>query len=125
MLFLFDKYVHTATVALSVSLFLLRYGWLCVRSPRRHQRWVRILPHLNDTLLLLSGVLLMIWTRDYPFTLRGAWLTEKLFGVTIYIILGFLALGRGSRSHQIRWFAFLLALYIIIKLATTQIPLLG
>ncbi|MDU7821278.1 MAG: SirB2 family protein, partial [Klebsiella sp.] len=62
-------------------------------------------------------------------TEEGTWLTEKLFGVIIYIALGFIALGRHrQRSQQSRFVAFLLALvvlFIIIQLAITRTPLLG
>ncbi|WP_058912996.1 invasion regulator SirB2 [Entomohabitans teleogrylli] len=122
------KHLHILTVVISVTLFVLRYWWQYRASPMAAKRWVRIVPHVNDTLLLLSGAALMVITRFWPFTPQGAWLTEKLFGVIIYIVLGFIALGRRPRSQQVRWVAFLLGLvvlYIIIKLATTKIPLLG
>ncbi|MEA1065185.1 invasion regulator SirB2 [Apirhabdus apintestini] len=122
------KHLHILTVVISVSLFVLRYWWQYRASPVGQKRWVRIVPHINDTVLLLSGAALMTIARFWPFTPQGAWLTEKLFGVIIYIVLGFIALGRRPRSQQIRWFAFLLGLvvlYVIIKLATTKIPLLG
>lgn len=122
------KHVHILTAFLSVSLFILRYWWQYRGSAMSTKRWVRIVPHVNDTLLLVTGVALMMITHFYPFTPQGAWLTEKLFGVIIYIVLGFIALGRRPRSQQVRWIAFLLGLvviYIVIKLATTKIPLLG
>lgn len=122
------KHLHILTVFISVSLFVLRYWWQYRESTMSNKRWVRIVPHVNDTVLLVSGVALVMITHFYPFTPQGAWLTEKLFGVIIYIVLGFIVLGKRPRSQQIRWFAFLLALvvlYIIIKLATTKIPLLG
>lgn len=122
------KHLHILTVAISVSLFILRYWWQYRGSAMLNKRWVRIVPHINDTILLASGVALVMITHFYPFTPQGTWLTEKLFGVIIYIVLGFIVLGRRPRSQQIRWLAFLLALvvlYIIIKLATTKIPLLG
>lgn len=122
------KHFHILTVIISVSLFVLRYWWQYRDSAMSNKRWVRIVPHVNDTLLLVSGAALVMITHFYPFTPQGAWLTEKLFGVIIYIVLGFIVLGKRPRSQQIRWFAFLLALvvlYIIIKLATTKIPLLG
>lgn len=121
-------YVHWVTLGISVGLFVLRYWWLHTGSPIMHKGWVRIVPHVNDTVLLLSGCSLMLMLRVWPFTAQGLWLTEKLFGVIIYIALGFIALGRGSRNPQIRWFAFLLALvvlYVIFRVATTQVPLLG
>ncbi|WP_334140955.1 SirB2 family protein [Atlantibacter hermannii] len=122
------KHVHILTAFLSVSLFILRYWWQYRGSAMSTKRWVRIVPHVNDTLLLGTGVALVLITHFYPFTPQGAWLTEKLFGVIIYIVLGFIALGRRPRSQQVRWIAFLLGLvviYIVIKLATTKIPLLG
>ncbi|MBU4682592.1 MULTISPECIES: SirB2 family protein [Cedecea] len=122
------KYLHIFTVVISISLFVLRYWWQYRGSAISAKRWVRIVPHVNDTVLLLSGFGLVLITHFYPFTPQGSWLTEKLFGVIIYIALGFIALGKRPRSQQIRWFAFLLGLvvlYIIIKLATTKIPILG
>ncbi|EPP1032221.1 SirB2 family protein [Cronobacter turicensis] len=122
------KHLHILTVVISISLFILRYWWQYRSSPMSLKRWVRIVPHVNDTVLLGSGMALVLITHFYPFTPQGAWLTEKLFGVIIYIVLGFIALGRRPRSQQVRWIAFLLGLvvlYIIVKLATTKIPLLG
>ncbi|WP_105627991.1 invasion regulator SirB2 [Cronobacter malonaticus] len=122
------KHLHILTVVISISLFVLRYWWQYRSSPMSSKRWVRIVPHVNDTVLLGSGVALVLITHFYPFTPQGAWLTEKLFGVIIYIVLGFIALRRRPRSQQVRWIAFLLGLvvlYIIVKLATTKVPLLG
>ncbi|STW06423.1 protein sirB2 [Klebsiella grimontii] len=116
-------------MVVSVSLFVLRYWWRWSGNRLLDQRWVRIAPHCSDTLLFLSGAGLMAITHYLPFTEEGTWLTEKLFGVIIYIALGFIALGRRrSRSQQSRFVAFLLALvvlFIIIQLAITRIPLLG
>ncbi len=123
-------YLHIACVVVSVSLFTLRYWWTYSgHSAWLNQRWVRIAPHCCDTLLFLSGAGLMAITHYLPFTEDGSWLTEKLFGVIIYIALGFIALGRRRpRSQQSRFIAFLLALvvlFIIIQLAITRTPLLG
>lgn len=129
MLFSILLYTHLATVALTITLFILRYWWRYTGNPKAGARWARVVPHGVDTLLLLSGVGLMWVTRSFPFTEHGAWLTEKLFGVIIYIVLGFIALGhRFRRRQQTGFIAFMLGLvvlYIIIKLATTHIPLLG
>lgn len=122
------KHLHILTVVISITLFILRYWWQYRASPMVNKRWVRIVPHINDTLLLGSGVALVAVTHFWPFTPQGAWLTEKLFGVIIYIVFGFIALGRGQRSQKARAGAFILALvalYVIVELATTKIPLLG
>lgn len=121
--------VHLISIALSVGLLTLRFWWRYTQARLASARWTRIAPPVIDTVLLLSGVALIAKTHILPFTEQGAWLTEKLFGVIIYIVLGFIALDyRRARSQQARLIAFPLALvvlYIIIKLATTKIPLLG
>lgn len=121
--------LHLICVALSVSLFVARYWWRYCGHALAAARWTRIVPPVIDTLLLLSGIGLIVKTHIPPFTESGSWLTGKLFGVIIYIVLGFIALDyRQARSQQARFIAFPLALvvlYIIIKLATTKIPLLG
>ncbi|OPO99381.1 hypothetical protein BSV14_00915 [Salmonella enterica subsp. enterica serovar Enteritidis] len=121
--------LHLICVALSVSLFVARYWWRYCGHALAAARWTRIMPPVIDTLLLLSGIGLIVKTHILPFTESGSWLTGKLFGVIIYIVLGFIALDyRQARSQQARFIAFPLALvvlYIIIKLATTKIPLLG
>lgn len=121
--------LHLTTVVLTISLFVLRYWWRFTGSPLAESRWVRVVPHLIDSLLFLSGAGLIVVTRYIPFTANSAWLTEKLFGVIIYIVLGFIALGRHRpRSQQTGFIAFLLGLvvlYIIIKLAATKVPILG
>ncbi|POT59231.1 hypothetical protein C3432_00390 [Citrobacter amalonaticus] len=121
--------VHLTSIVLSVGLFILRYWWRYIHHPLATARWTRVVPPIIDSVLLLSGVGLMLKTHILPFTEQGSWLTEKLFGVIIYIVLGFIALDyRRAHSQQARIIAFPLALvvlYIIIKLATTKLPLLG
>ncbi|MCG8707788.1 SirB2 family protein [Brenneria sp. 4F2] len=126
-LFLGFAYLHMVTVGVSIVLFVLRFFWLCRQSPLLRQRWVKILPHLNDTLLLVSGVALLIINRVYPFTAGQSWLTEKLFGVIIYIFLGAIALGKRPRSQKMRWLAFILALVcfcLVMQISLTKLPLL-
>lgn len=121
------KDFHIFTVILSITLFILRFFWKRAGSAMMQKRWVKILPHMNDTFLLLSGVSLLVILHWNPFITPVAWLTEKLVGVVIYIALGFIALSNKPRSQKTRWVAFILALsclYLVIRLAMTKIPLL-
>ncbi|WP_318011361.1 SirB2 family protein [Brenneria tiliae] len=126
-LFLAFAYLHMVTVGASIFLFVLRFFWLCRKSAMLQQPWVRILPHINDSLLLLSGVGLIFINHVYPFTAQQSWLTEKLFGVIIYILLGAVALGKRPRGQNVRWVAFILALvcfYLVMQVSFTKLPLL-
>jgi uncharacterized membrane protein SirB2 len=88
------KQIHLLTVVVTLVLFVLRGAWMMADSPRLKARWVRIVPHLNDTLLLASGIALAVLLQQYP--LVHGWLTAKLVALILYIVLGTIALKRGS-----------------------------
>ena len=54
------KQLHLATIGITLALFVLRGFWMVTHSPRLQARWVRIVPHINDTVLLASGISLSI-----------------------------------------------------------------
>jgi uncharacterized membrane protein SirB2 len=108
--------------ALSGSLFLLRGFWMLRRPALLQQRWVRTAPHLIDTLLLASALMLAWWIGQYPFV--NGWLTAKVLGLVAYIVLGAIALRRG-RTKGIRVAAFVAAsatAFYIVSVALTHDP---
>ena len=70
------KHLHITFVALSGLLFLVRGIWMLSGSQRLQQRWVKIVPHVVDTLLLASAIGLAVWSRQYPG--QSPWLTAKV-----------------------------------------------
>ncbi|MDB5933271.1 MAG: regulator SirB [Massilia sp.] len=117
------KHVHVGCAALSGSLFLLRGVWMLRASPQLQRRWVRIVPHLLDTLLLASAITLATWSAQYPFA--QDWLSAKLIALLGYIVLGTIALKRG-RTRTTRTWAFVGAIALfgyIVAVAVTKHPL--
>jgi uncharacterized membrane protein SirB2 len=116
------KHFHLATIAITLTLFVLRGVWMMADSPRLQARWVRIVPHINDTLLLASGFGLAVLLGQYP--LVNGWLTAKLFALIAYIVLGTVALKRGKtkRTRIAAWIAALLVLAYIVAVAVTHDP---
>jgi len=116
------KLVHVGAAALSIALFALRGAWM-LRAPQRLQRgWVRIAPHLIDTVLLASA-LWLAWQLGTDGT-RG-WLWAKVIALCAYIALGTIALKRG-RTRGVRIVAFAAALATfgyIVSVAVTKSPL--
>ncbi|MFZ5791707.1 MAG: SirB2 family protein [Pseudomonadota bacterium] len=108
------KQLHLATIAVTLALFLLRGVWMMRESPRLQARWVRIAPHINDTLLLASGIALAALIGQYP--LLHGWLTAKLFALIAYIILGTIALKRG-KTRRVRIAAWIAALAVFAYMA--------
>ncbi|MDT3707543.1 MAG: SirB2 family protein [Thiobacillus sp.] len=117
------KQLHLTTIAITLILFVLRGIWMMGQSPRLQARWVRIVPHVNDTLLLASGLALAVLIKQYP--LVHGWLTAKLLALILYIVLGTVAIKRGkTRGQRIAaWFAALLVFGYIVAVARTHNPL--
>ena len=57
------KVVHVTCAVLSISGYLLRGVWMIRASPWLQKKWVRIVPHIIDTALLGSAILLAIEMR--------------------------------------------------------------
>ncbi|MCI0505803.1 MAG: SirB2 family protein [Gammaproteobacteria bacterium] len=121
----FIKTVHVGCVVVSAGLFVLRGIWVIQESGKLGLRWIRTMPHLVDTLLLLSAILLSMGLRQYPVT--HDWLTAKVIALLVYIGLGMAAIrhGRNRRVRIFSWFAALLVLTYIIAVAVTRNPGVG
>ncbi|MBE0623454.1 MAG: SirB2 family protein [Burkholderiales bacterium] len=121
------KYLHISCVALSGAGFVLRGAWMMLASPLLARRWVRITPHVLDTVLLASAIALALLIGQYP--LVDAWLTAKVLGLVAYIILGTIALRRGStRAIRITafWSALLVFAYIVaVAMTKSALPHVG
>jgi len=119
------KHIHMTFAVLSGVLFLVRGLWMLAESKRLEQRWVKIAPHVIDTLLLASAIGLAVWSSQYPG--QSPWLTAKLLALVAYIGLGTVALKRG-RTREARALAFVGALACfayILAVAVTKNPLIA
>jgi uncharacterized membrane protein SirB2 len=122
-MYLLVKYIHVASVVLSVTGFFLRGILMFRSSPLLAARWIRVLPHVNDTILLTAALTLAAMSGQYPFV--DNWVTAKVFGVIAYIILGSLALqvGRALVSRIACWLAAMAVFGWILSVALTRQPL--
>ena len=119
-LYLFVKYVHVACVVLSLAGFAARGALMLRASPLLQARFVRVAPHVVDTLLLASALWLAWMMHQAPFV--HGWLTAKVLGLLAYIVLGSIALRRG-RTRAVRAAAFagaLLAAGYVVAVALTK-----
>jgi uncharacterized membrane protein SirB2 len=116
------KQLHVTFVTLSIVFFCVRATWSVQGSTLLQQRWVKIAPHIIDSLLLIFGIWLMVILRlgfDQP------WLWAKWIGLVFYIGLGTFAIKRG-KTGLIR-FGFSLAAVVvfayIVGCALTKTPM--
>lgn len=94
------RLLHIACAGLSVSLFLLRWS-LALRGVTWRQ-WpvLRVLPHVNDAVLLGAAITLAAWSHQYPW--EQLWLGAKVLLLLLYIVLGRVAL-RAALPTGLRW----------------------
>ena len=79
------KAIHLFTVAASAVLFLGRAGAQFAGIDWRKSKPVKILPHINDTVLLVSAIWLAFLTGFTPW--EQGWLAAKVVGLVVYIFL--------------------------------------
>lgn len=115
----FVKQLHLATVALSGLLFFVRGVWMIADSPRLAARWVRVAPHINDTMLLLAAIYLATFHGLPP------WIVAKILALVAYILLGMVALRRGPTKpvRVAAWIAAQAVFVYIVAVAVTKNPL--
>lgn len=101
------KLLHITFATISISGFITR-GILTLRqSSLLQQRWLKILPHINDSLLLLSAIALAILADYNP--LHHSWLTAKIVLLVFYIGFGLITL-RLAKNQGTRIVFFILAI---------------
>lgn len=117
------KAVHVSCVTLSYTLFFARGAWMLRESALLRRRWVRIVPHVVDTVLLASAIAMVVMIGQYPFA--HGWLTAKVVGLVAYIGLGMIALRHGgSRTARCAAWAGAQAVFLyIVAVALTRDPL--
>ncbi|MGB8545061.1 MAG: SirB2 family protein [Azonexus sp.] len=118
------KHLHVTCVVLSGLGFALRGWWMLNDSSLLRARLTRVVPHVVDTLLLGSALLMAWQSSQYPFA--QGWLTAKFFGLLAYILCGTMALKRArTKGRRVVFLVLaLLAYAYIVGVALARNPLL-
>ncbi|MBJ2128838.1 SirB2 family protein [Alteromonas sp. IB21] len=122
-MYMMAKHLHLTAVGLSILFFIFRFIWSQLDANALSKKWVKILPHIIDTVLLGSAVWLCIILSQYPFV--NAWITFKLIGVILYIVFGLFALKKAKTTLS-KWAFFIAAIGVLMAtamVAVTKQPL--
>lgn len=114
------KHIHMTLAVISVLLFTLRFTWLLLNSELLQRKWVKIAPHIIDTLLLVIGVAMAVKLAINP--MEQLWLAEKLIAVIAYIFTGYYTL-KLARNRMMQIFGYLGAMgwvMLVVRLAMTK-----
>jgi uncharacterized membrane protein SirB2 len=114
------KLIHQSAVALSFAGFFARGLGVFAGAAWVRARVAKTLPHIVDSVLLLSALGLAWTLRLTPA--EAPWLLAKIIGLVVYIGLGTLALkpGRSLRLRAVAWFAALAVFGYIVSVALTK-----
>ncbi|ATD64817.1 SirB2 family protein [Neisseria weixii] len=98
MQYLIVKHSHMLFVAITILLFNLRFFLLWKNPQKPLPGILKALPHLNDTMLLFTGLWLMKLTHFTPF--NAPWLAVKIFLLLVYIGFGVAMMRSAPRSSK-------------------------
>ena len=117
--------IHIGCAGISISLFVFRSAMQWVGIDWRRWRWLRTVPHVNDTVLLGAAIALAVTTSQYPFA--QSWLTAKVVALCAYVALGRVALRRGAppRTRALAFAAAVASVAYIVGVAVTRSARLG
>ena len=116
------KLIHMSAVVLSGAGFFARgLGMLNDAAWVRH-RIAKTLPHLVDTVLIVSALWLAWILRLTPT--NAPWITAKIVGLLVYIGIGMVALrfGRTKTARGVAWLLAMLTFAYIVSVALTKDP---
>lgn len=114
------KNLHVTLAYLTVIGFVVRGLWSIMDSPMRNQKWVRVVPHVIDTMLLGIGVV-MVFSIGASFT--DGWLAAKMLALIGYILFGVLAMRASAKPMKIAGFvAALVCVAYLFAVAFSRSP---
>lgn len=116
------KHIHLTFVVLSLLAFFVRGIWLFMNSSMLGKKWVKILPHVISTILLVSGVVLAVHLSMSPGS--QPWLIAKIIGLIAYIGLGVAAFKvPNPNARKLLWVSALIVFAYIVSVAISKNPL--
>lgn len=118
------KLVHLSCAGLSILGFIARGILMMLESPVLKTRWMKVVPHVVDTTLLATAIILVVQQGISP--VATPWVMAKIIALVIYIGLGLVALRLG-RTKLVRisaWLAALLVFSYIVAVAFSKSPLI-
>ncbi|QXR37079.1 SirB2 family protein [Alcaligenes aquatilis] len=115
------KHLHMTAAGLSILFFIIRAFWSVSSSSCLQNRFVRIAPHVIDTVLLVCGLAL---AGMLGAAANQPWLITKIVLLVVYIVVGSYAIKRGKTPFS-RGVAALIAIAIfayIVGVALNRSP---
>ena len=106
-MYLIIKHLHMTVALISIVGFIIRGPLAINQHPIMNKKWLKIAPHVNDTILLAAAIYLAATLHIHPF--NSPFILAKVIALIVYIVLGAMVIKRrGSKAMQ--WTNYLLAI---------------
>ena len=115
--------IHVTTALLSISGFIFRGILRFSGSDLVNRKWLKITPHIVDTVLIISAIIL--FTRSGLDLMTTSWLQAKIVALIVYIALGLIAFrfAKTTSARLLAWLAAILVFGYILSVAVSKNPL--
>jgi len=102
------KHLHVTAATLSILFFMVRAYWSVTENGMLQKKFVKIAPHVIDTVLLVAAIMLSMMLGPAA---AQPWVLTKIVLLIAYIGVGTIAIKRG-RTPKSRAIAALIAILI-------------
>jgi uncharacterized membrane protein SirB2 len=109
-------------VFITISIILFNYRFLLKIFKKSIPKLIKILPHINDTFLLISGISMAYLVNFNPF--EKPWLMAKIIALVLYIGFGMMALKKDGLQSVIGYILATLMIVFMIFTAINKAPFL-
>ena len=116
------KHSHMLFAVISISLFIFRAGLKFSDANLLQHKVLKITPHINDTLLLATGLTMAMIAGLSPGD--NPWLATKLVLLVVYIVLGFMVIKRAMPVWT-RGTLFVIALICFAAIGSSAVSKTG
>jgi len=110
-------HLHVTAVIISLALFSFRFALTLKSSDMLQKKWLKITPHVVDTILL--GTAIWLLTLSSMVQVDG-WVASKVIGVILYIVSGLFAL-KWAKTNRSRIIGFVCAVIWILLTASVAL----
>ena len=119
--YLLIMHLHVTAAGLSILFFIIRAYWSVTENALLQKKFVKIAPHVIDTVLLVAAILLSMMLGAAA---AQPWVLTKILLLLVYIGVGTIAIKRGRtpRSRAIAAIIAVLVFFYIVGVALHRHP---
>jgi uncharacterized membrane protein SirB2 len=114
------KHSHMLFITISIVLFQLRFFLKSFNKPI--VKPLKIIPHINDTLLLITGITMAYQASINP--MEHSWLIAKIIALVFYIGFGTVALKSAGMKSKLSYVIATLLFVFMVLTALKKHPFL-